>query len=226
MKYDLICIDMFQTLVDINTRTESVWMRILGEDYTPDKGAFYKNQLITRAVNGFFTVDSYSSQFVTLRTVFLKYFTEIMTEFELKMDPEAAVDIFLEEHNYCESYDDVHAFFSRLKDRVRICLVSDADHSMVHGLLDRFEFDHVFISEAVGAYKNDPECRMFNSVLAYYQIDPKKVLHIGDSSADISGASRAGIASCWINRTAETWKHPIKPTFTVNSLLEVIDLID
>jgi putative hydrolase of the HAD superfamily len=97
---------------------------------------------------------------------------------------------------------------------------------MVEPLLEKFNFDSVFISEEVGSYKNDPESRIFSKVLEYYRIEPERVLHIGDSSSDIIGANKIGIKSCWINRNGLNWKYDGKPDYIVRSLVEAVELIN
>lgn len=133
MKYDLLCIDMFQTLIDIEARRQFIWERILKDKYH--------------------------------------------------------------------------------------------DYEMVMPLLKKYKFNEVFISEKVMSYKNDPNSKIFNSVLKHYSIEPSKILHIGDSLSDISRANRVGIKSCWINRENREWEYSSKPDYIVKSLNEVFDII-
>lgn len=226
MKFDLICIDMFQTLVDVNTRVPYIWQRILQEKYSDEAGKMCAKQVSIKLISQFHEAGCKTKEFYNLRSLFAPGFMEIAAETGLGFDSEAALDIFLSEHGNSDLYEDSPRFFELLADRVPVCLVSDADNVMIQPLLDRFRFDSIFISEAVGCYKNNPESKMFKKVLEYYQIEAAKVLHIGDSSSDIIGASRAGMKSCWINRLKQEWKYDGQPDYTVNSLVEVIGLID
>lgn len=225
MKVDLICIDMFQTLVDINTRIPFIWQRILQGKYSDDIAKTCSRQVSLKAINQFHETGCKSTEFYNLRSLFVPCFKEIAIETGLGFDPDTAVDIFLSEHANSVLYDDSLQFFELIDGRVPICLVSDADNIMIQPLLSKFKFDSVFISEEVGSYKNDNESRIFSKVLEYYKIKSDKVLHIGDSSSDIIGANKVGLKSCWINRHYSEWKYDGKPDYIVNSLVEVIELI-
>ena len=92
-------------------------------------------------------------------------------------------------------------------------------------LLDLCEFDEVFTSEQARSYKNDPECKLFLRVIEHYGIEPERILHIGDSSADVMGAHRVGIKTCWLNRDGRSWRYSIEPDYTVGSLSEVVSIL-
>jgi HAD superfamily hydrolase (TIGR01509 family) len=225
LRVDLICIDMFQTLVDINVRIPIIWQRILQDKYSDEIGEMCAKQVSLKVINQFHETGCKSTEFYNLRALFAPCFREIAIETNLGFNPDSALEIFLLEHGNSALYDDSLQFFELIDSRVPICLVSDADNIMIQPLLKKFRFDSVYVSEDVGSYKNDNKCRMFSKVLDYYQIKPDKALHIGDSSSDILGANKAGIKSCWINRHKSEWKYEGKPDYIVNSLIEVIELI-
>ena len=218
MKYDLICIDMFQTLVDIHSRAHIIWKTILNDAYSEENEAYCRTIFTQKAINGFFSNDSKMNEFITLKSIFSKYFSEISQETKFKFDPVVATNIFLKEHDLAAEFEDSQFVFNLCKGKIRICLVSDADQIMVSSLTKNFNFDKVFISEEIGAYKNDPQNRMFNAVIDYYKVSPDRILHIGDSSADIQGANNVGIDSCWINRTGKEWSYSSKPKHEIKSL--------
>lgn len=226
MKFDLISIDMFQTLVDVNTRIPFIWRRILQEKYIDGIEKMCAKQVSAKVINMFHEAGCKSEEFSNLRTMFAPCFEEIAAETELGFNHEEAVDIFLSEHGNSSLYEDSLKFFELINGRIPVCLVSDADNIMVESLLDKFSFDSILISEAVGSYKNDPESKIFTKVLEHYQVKASKVLHIGDSSSDIIGANKVGIKSCWINRNGLDWKYGGKPDYIVNSLVEAVELIE
>ncbi|MNE75642.1 Pyrimidine 5'-nucleotidase YjjG [compost metagenome] len=76
----------------------------------------------------------------------------------------------------------------------------------------------MFTSEQFQSYKNDENNIMFKEMLKFYNADPSKVLHIGDSVSDIVGANREGITTCWLNRNKRTWEHQVKPDYVIESL--------
>lgn len=225
MKFDLICIDMFQTLVDVNTRIPFIWRRILQDKYVDGIEKLCAKQVSAKVINMFHESGCKSGEFSNLRSMFLPCFEEIAAETELGFNPETAVDVFLSEHGNSSVYEDSLKFFGLINGKIPICLVSDADEVMVTPLLDNFHFDSIFISEAVGSYKNDPESKIFGKVLEHYGVKPERVLHIGDSSSDIIGANKVGIKSCWINRSGMEWKYGGRPDYIVKSLIEAVELI-
>jgi len=162
---------------------------------------------------------------LNLKSLFTPCFLEITKELGIDFNPDEAVRIFLDEHGRATSYEDATMFFQLIGDSIPVCLVSDADNEMILPLLERFKFDKVFISEKVRSYKNEPKGRIFREVLTHYNINPKKIIHIGDSSSDIIGANKFGITTCWINRYDYGWRYNISPDYIIKSLIEVIDIL-
>lgn len=224
-RYELICIDMFQTLMDIDIRIPFIWQRILKENYNEQLSYKCAKLVESKVVNRFHEYITLSEEFQNLKTIFEPSFVEISHEIGIEFDSKGAVSIFMDEHGNAQLFEDAIQFFEALGDTLPICLVSDADTEMIAGLLDKFRFDEVFISESVQSYKNEPNSRIFKEVLKHYDIDPGKVIHIGDASSDILGANKNGIKSCWINRQGREWKHGIKPDYVISSLVEAIDII-
>jgi HAD superfamily hydrolase (TIGR01509 family) len=225
VKYDLICIDMFQTLVDVNTRVPFIWQRILKDRYSVELTERCVKLVSRKVHSGFHEGVNKTKEFNNLKTMFAPWFEEISIETELGFNSVSATEIFLNEHGNASLYDDTLQFFELIDGQIPICLVTDADNVMVEPLLKKFKFDSVFISESIGSYKNDPESRIFLKVMEKYQIKPERILHIGDSSSDINGANKVGIKSCWINRNGLEWRYDGKPDYTIESLVEVLDLI-
>ncbi len=86
--------------------------------------------------------------------------------------------------------------------------------------LDRY-VDDVFISELVGAQK--PQKAFFDYCLAHIgPCELSEILLVGDSlSADILGANRAGIPSCWYNPKGKPLSGPARPDMEIRSLDEL-----
>lgn len=224
-RFELICIDMFQTLVDVNTRIPFIWRRILKDKYNEQLKERCVKLVSTKVINKFYENVNKGQKFMNLKSLFTPCFLEISKELGIDFSADEAVEIFLDEHGKAASYEDATKFFQLIGDSIPVCLVSDADIQMVLPLLERFKFDKIFISENVKSYKNEQESRIFREVLSCYNINPKKVIHIGDSSSDIIGANKSGITTCWINRYGYEWKYTISPDYIVKSLIEVIDIL-
>ena len=90
--------------------------------------------------------------------------------------------------------------------------------------LDRY-VDGIFISEEIGAVK--PQEAFFDHVLAHIRPCPKNdILLIGDSlTADILGANRSGIRSCWFNPARLPLDGEACPDFEIHALSELPEII-
>jgi len=87
----------------------------------------------------------------------------------------------------------------------------------------RHSFEHIFISEEVGAAK--PSRAYFEAVFRGIGNPPKQsVLLIGDSlSSDMRGGVDHGIDTCWYNPTGKTTDLPV--TYQISRLVELLDLL-
>src|SRR5438445_528602 len=88
-------------------------------------------------------------------------------------------------------------------DGVPRAVVSNADHEFLLDILERnaLRFDAVITSESAQTYK--PRPRIFEAALESLRVRPNDVIHVGDSLvADVEGASRLGMRTVWVNRTA------------------------
>ena len=92
---------------------------------------------------------------------------------------------------------------------------------MIKPLLEIFKYEHAFLSEDLEVYKIDEKGRFFDQILEKTKVNPKEIIHVGDGLADILGANRSGITSCWINRDGKEWDNAIKPDYTITNMLEL-----
>jgi HAD superfamily hydrolase (TIGR01509 family) len=122
------------------------------------------------------------------------------------------------QHQYAPCYPEVREFLNNIKSKYRVIICSDSNHLMVDPLIDQFGIKEVFISEDLKCYKGDQKGRFFQKVLAKLNIAPDRILHIGDSSADVIGARKANIAACWLNRDHREWKNAIQPDLIIDDL--------
>lgn len=216
---------MFQTLVNVDARLEHIWRRILQDDYSEPFAQACIASTRDSIVDRFHGVSSQQSEFRTLKEIFLDCFTEFFTSAGLDYSPHAAAAIYMDEHNNADIYDDSLEFIRRAKKRYRVCVVSDADAGMIESHIAVMRFHDVFISESVRSYKGNPDGRMFQTVPAHYEVAPERVLHIGDSSSDINGATRVRMDTCWINRHNYAKHFEVMPTYEVASLASLYPVL-
>jgi HAD superfamily hydrolase (TIGR01549 family) len=117
----------------------------------------------------------------------------------------------------------------------RLGLISNAgDDADVQTLVDnanlRDYFEIIITSAAEGIRKPSPH--IFNKMLNFWGIEPSQAAMVGDTlSADILGASKAGLYSIWITRRADTPANQalaaeIIPDATIATLSELPDLLN
>lgn len=216
---------MFQTLVNIESRIEYIWKRILDEDYNEELRDKYVQIVRTKIVDKFHVNESTSHKFKNLKQIFFESFRDIFQENQAIYCPIYATKVFMEEHDRADLYHDSKEFIMRANKKYKVCLVSDADTEMVENQVKNFEFDKIFISENIQSYKGEPNYKIFKEVIRHYGIEPQKIIHIGDSSSDIMGANRAGIDTCWINRHNYKKRFEIKPDYKTQSLEELFPIL-
>lgn len=139
-------------------------------------------------------------------------------------------------HTYLELLaENTHLFPETLKTcqmlskQVRIGVVTNGIESIQKrkfaksGLNDMIEF--VVVSDQCGYAK--PDRRIFDYTLHLFQHnDRSTVLMVGDRlEADVLGANRSNIASCWFNPNHLNNDTEIKPTFQIQELSQLFDLI-
>lgn len=225
-KFDVVCVDMFQTLVDIETRKKFIWKRILKESYSDELADKYGRSVISKVSKKIYNYNGdQSEKFQNLRSIFEVNFSEVFSEEGLEFCPTEASEIFMQEHHLSHLYEETDLFLRLVREKYPICLISDADNQMVLPLIEKFKFDKVLISEDIEVYKSHPSGKIFKEAINHYRVRPERIIHIGDSSADVIGADKAGITSCWLNRHNIKWNYDIKPKHTISSLTEILPLL-
>lgn len=90
------------------------------------------------------------------------------------------------------------------------------------GLVD--VVDAVFVSGEVGYHK--PDRRIFQHALDSLRLNSEDVLFVGDDLVrDVLGARKAGMRSCWVQRTQPDLPDADPPDFVVNSVSELVPLL-
>ena len=160
------------------------------------------------------------------KSMFFQCFSTLFAEKGIGADPHEAAAIFVRYHSQSRLFDDAELFLSSIGKEYPICLSSDTDEDMLGSLRTIYPFDKIFTSEEIGAYKTGSDGRFFKAVVDHYGIKPESAIHVGDTIADIGGASQAGITTCWLNRAGKTWPYEVKPDIEVSSLLEFAEALN
>lgn len=143
---------------------------------------------------------------------------------------DAAYDAFYAERNRVEFYPDALDALARIADRVPVVALSNGNAD-----LDRVGIGHLFAfglhAREHGAAK--PEASIFLAACHRLGHAPELVLHVGDHvEADVAGAARAGLRSCWLRRDDHAGGHAgwpfddVRPDLTFDSLAGLADWLD
>lgn len=163
--------------------------------------------------------------FPTITDLTRESFRATLAELGLAGDPDLGTAIWVEHLRTIALYDDVAPALAALSARFRLVLTSDSDAHIIQPALDRYTlpFEHHFVSETLQTYKMSKQAGLLEVALRRLEVDPARVVHVGDSEADLLAAERAGCRGVWINRPGHT---PPKrqPWRTIHSLLELTDL--
>lgn len=138
---------------------------------------------------------------------------------------EAAFEVFYAARNQVECYPDAIAALKRIAAHVPVAALSNGNADLERiGLMQYFVFS--LGSREHGAAKPAPS--IFHAACARLRAAPAQVLHVGDHiEMDVLGAINAGLRSCWINRTAQPWKHPsLIPDLQFGTLTGLADWFD
>ncbi|TZF91477.1 HAD family hydrolase [Cognatilysobacter lacus] len=124
-----------------------------------------------------------------------------------------------------EHYPDTVDALERLAARVPLASISNGNACLVRiGLMPLFRFQ--LGAREHGAAK--PVASIYHEACARLGVAPGDVLHVGDDvDADVVGAARAGLRTCWIDRRGERWpRGDVRPDLHFPDLAALADWVD
>lgn len=227
MKYDTLLFDADATLYDFKAAEKQAFMITMekyGLDHSIDSYELYSkinDDMWKRLERGEIGKDE-------LR---VKRFDEYAHASHQMMDAEVM------SHEYTDNlaemgilFDDAMAVIQTVSKRIECSIASNG---IGYVQRRRFQksgiepyFKHLFISEELKAEKPDP--KFFKSIEQVLGIeDPKRILFVGDSlSADIKGGVMAGWTTVWYNPDHIRNTTEYQPDYEIDSLSQVIDLLN
>ncbi|MEO3947883.1 HAD family hydrolase [Gorillibacterium sp. CAU 1737] len=222
-KFKVVSLDMFQTLVNVESRVQHIWKPILADRFTPERAVENARLLLSRFLVHW-AERREAGSFCLLKDVYERSFVDVFEHAQVSYDVSEASTILFREQAQSEFYEDTLTFLDHVTKKYCVCIVSDADDAMVPSFHQDYKIQ-LFTSERHRSYKNDENNTMFKEMLRHYAVDASQVIHIGDSVSDVAGAKRQGLAACWLNRDGRTWSHESKPDYIVESLHELRDIL-
>lgn len=224
MKYKVISFDVFQTLADVNERIPDIWQGILKEEYTKDK-AVKGAKAILKSYPDVYEKAVIGDKFLTMEEIYFECAARAMDMVDFDASSQDVAYNLMYQHSKAPFYAEVLECIKKLHQQYQIILSSDSSHLMVDELICNVDYDTAFISDDIRSYKGDKKGGFFNFVLSHLDVEPKQILHIGDSVADILGANKAGIDTCWINRDDRKWINDIVPNYIIKDLYDLMNIL-
>ncbi|MHC5055993.1 MAG: HAD family hydrolase [Planctomycetota bacterium] len=161
--------------------------------------------------------------FRTIRELTAESLAGALAEFGLAADVERGVETWFEHVRSSPLFPEVREAVEVLASRFRVAIVSDADDDILAPSLERagLPVELVFTSEGERSYKIDPSTTIFSKAFEALGVPPGEAAHVGDSTADVVGACRAGARAVWLSRDGREWADPrAEPHVTARDLLE------
>jgi FMN phosphatase YigB (HAD superfamily) len=224
-EFKVVSIDMFGTLVDVNSVRHDVWRTFLKAMYTTelaDKYWTHASDMVFKYIQDKVIRDRI---YVPPKTIFEMTYIRLFADFGVDFDPKEAAVVLAKHHSLSPPFDDTRSFLNAVGAVYPVCLSTDTDEDMLGPLRQLYPFSRVVTSEEMGAYKTNADNRFFNEVIKHFSVSPGDIIHIGDSAADIIGANEAGIVSCWLNRKNRVLPEGTKPDYQVKSLVEAASIL-
>jgi 2-haloacid dehalogenase len=224
MKHRLFLFDLDDTLLDFKASEQLSFdrtMRALGLDALPD-GLFARYQAINIALWKSFETGAVSKDFLKVER-----FRRTFAYNGLDLDPEAASQLYLESlSDTVVLIDGAKELCATLAGIGEVGIITNGVEQIQHrrivsaGLRDHVSF--VATSEACGHAK--PDSRFFEyTVRMARAFAHAETVIVGDRlDADILGANRFGIESCWFNPGGLANDSEALPTFEVARLHDVV----
>lgn len=157
---------------------------------------------------------------------FYKLFSENLPELEIKNIEELAKDIVYNTSKYV-FYDDVKEVISRLKNKYKMAVVSDAWPSLENVFIDadmKKYFETIVISTQIGTLKPDP--KMYETAIEKLNVNNSEAIFIDDNINNCLGAERLGIKSILMSReNYDEDKEKYKEMLVVKDLYELEKLL-
>lgn len=138
---------------------------------------------------------------------------------------DAAYEVFFAARNQVDLYPDSADALARIAARVPVAALTNGNADLGRIGLQR----HFAFQLGAGEHgKAKPSPCIFHAACDRLDCERGQVLHVGDHvEADVAGAARAGLRSCWINRDGREWRHDdITPDLEFDSLAGLADWVE
>lgn len=238
MKYELVLIDLDDTLFDYSKTEDSAFRK------TFEKMGFFEVSEIKREkmeenyekikkrykeINLQLWKDLENGKIDKDRLRVLR-FERIIEEFGLGYDSIGMSELYLKKlREGVFPFEMTEKLCEYLHSKYKVGVVTNGIKEVQHSRIENSEIakyiDKLVISEEVGA--NKPDKKIFEYAMDYFGVlDKKSVMMVGDSLvADIKGGQNTGIDTCWVNLKNIENNTGIVPKYEVKKLEELFKIL-
>lgn len=198
-QYKVISFDMFLTLVDVNDQIPEIWNAVLPTPCSYEQALFYSNEMLMEYAT-IMKEEMMKANFVSMKDIFHLCAASMIQRSMLPISPDALVESLFRAHRNAPLYKDVIGIFDYLMLKYKTIISSDSDVKMCNCEVSKLDIAHIYTSEDLQRYKNNPYQEFFDPILQELNIVSDEIVHIGDSYSDFLAASKSGIDFFWLNR--------------------------
>lgn len=222
MRYDVILMDIDNTLLDFHAGTKEALIGLLagfGETLTPEREARFhviNDRLWT----------AYEHGEIPKSAIFQRRFAEFLGEMGIETDPLEANEIYARGlQQSAVLMPGCMELLNALQGRCRLFAVTNGVVTTQTPRLKKAGFgpyfEEIFISEAMGCKK--PEKEFFDKCFdAIGPVDKRRCIILGDSlTSDMQGGRNAGIATCYLGEDTGDERCD----FVISNLMEFLKIL-
>jgi len=224
--YDIIFFDLDDTLFDFTKSQPKAFSNVFGQYNLLDKLKLYEKSY--QDISNILWRDLEDGK-MSLAELGSERFRRLFLEYELDLDAFVFNQDYLrflgEEVHLVQGAEKV---IRNLSDKRLVALTngfSDVQLSRINNSSLKEAFEHIIVSESTGYQK--PQTGIFDYAFNKLQITEKSnVLIVGDSlTSDIQGGINYGIDTCWFNPKFKENNTALKPTYEINKLESLLEII-
>lgn len=227
MKYDVILFDADETLFDFKKSEKEAFKNSMIEfkfDYEENYNLeVYKN--INTAI-----WKEFEGGLITQEKLKVERFKRLSDKLEVKFDELEFAKAYMKHLSYGSFlYDESEEILNSLYGNHRMAIITNGLRDVQNRRIKQSKVAHLFeaiiVSEEVNVSKPNP--KIFEITLDSLKFtDKSKVLMVGDSlTSDISGGINYGVDTCWYNPGRNKNSTSIKPTYEINSLYQLNEIL-
>lgn len=222
--YKAIFFDLDDTILNFKSCSESALGKAFSrlnlefDSYVFEEFSTIDRQLWVRQRHGLLTVQN----------VIDARFGMLLENLRIEADKEQLKDIF-QNNLYYEYCLEPHAreALVYLKRKFALFAASNGIKAMQSSRLEKGclsdLFSDVYVSDEIGHEK--PDSRFFDEILRRSGFKKEEVLFVGDSlEADIIGAAKSGMETCWYNPHHTENTGAVKSNYTIETLAQLLEL--